>query len=57
MRMDRRKFVRNLGLSTVVLGSGSLATASASVLSGGSPANETTEDDDQILFIGGIYAE
>ena len=52
MRMDRRKFVRNLGLSTVVLGSGSLATASASVLSGGSPANETTEEDDQILFIG-----
>ena len=32
MRMDRRKFVRNLGLSTVVLGSGSLATASASGL-------------------------
>ena len=52
MRMDRRKFVRNLGLSTVVLGSGSLATASACVLSGGSPANEMTEDDDQILFIG-----
>ena len=48
MRMDRRKFVRNLGLSSVVLGSGSLATEYACVLSGGSPANEMTEDADQI---------
>ena len=50
--MDRRQFVRNLGLGTAALGAGGLATTAACVPSGNAQRAGGNDDDDQILFIG-----
>lgn len=53
MKINRRQFVRNLGMGTATLSIGSLMT-SASCVSSGSSHNENgkVNSDDQILFIG-----
>ena len=54
MHMDRRQFVKNLGLGTASLSMGSLVTASACAPSGDSSLKQNVKEgeDGQFLFIG-----
>ena len=50
--MDRRQFVRNIGLGTVALSTGNLVTACSSTPSGTHSANGSVDNNEQFLFIG-----
>ena len=54
MHMDRRQFVKNLGLGTASLSMGSLVTASSCAPSGDSSLKQNVKEgeDGQFLFIG-----
>ena len=50
--MDRRQFVKNVGLGTVVLGTGNIMTACSSTPAGASSSNGGVDNNEQFLFIG-----
>lgn len=54
MKINRRQFVRNLGMGTATLSIGSLMTSTSSCVSSGNSHNQSGKmnNDDQILFIG-----
>ena len=52
MKINRRQFVRNLGLGTASLSMGSLISTSSCALLGIPVIKRKVSDDDQFLFIG-----
>ena len=59
MHMDRRQFVKNLGLGTASLSMGSLVTASSCAPSGDSSLKQNVKEgeDGQFLFIDDEYLQ
>ncbi len=52
MKINRRQFVRNIGLGTASVGLGGLTAVASSCTTGGNTGERSGKDDDQVLFIG-----